>query len=120
MENVVWLMLPASAATVAAGVTLIAAAVVILSGEVIVEVAVAHVGGIVGGLLTSTLSESGEGEAVEVGLCVVHVLSIGDLVGSGGIGGHPRDCHPRRMEEKKGTVVGPWAVFMVTNQSQFF
>ena len=59
-----------------AGVTLIAAAIVILCREVIVKVAVAHVVPIVGGLLSSATSEGGEGEAIEVGLCVVHVDSI--------------------------------------------
>ena len=59
-----------------ASVALVAAAVVVFGGEVIVEITVAHVGGIVGGLLTSATSEGGEGEAIEVGLCVVHVLII--------------------------------------------
>ena len=103
-----------------ASVALVAAAVVVFGGEEVVEITFAHVGGIVGGLLTSATSEGGEGEAIEVGLCVVHALSIRGQGCFGGIGGHPLDCHPRRMEEKKGTVVGPWAVFMVTNQSQFF
>ena len=53
----------------------VAAAVVILSGEVIVKVAAVHVGSVVGGLLTCSPSEGSEGEAIEVGL-FVHALSM--------------------------------------------
>jgi len=59
-------------------VTLGTTAIIVLSGEIIIEVAVAHVVGIVGGLLSSAGSEGSEGEAVEVGF-VVHALSMAGL-----------------------------------------
>ena len=57
---------------------LVAAAVVILSGEEVVEIAAFHVVGIVGGLLPCPLGESGKGEAIEIGL-FVHALSMAGL-----------------------------------------
>ena len=59
---------------IAAGVPLVTAAVVILCREIVIEVTVAHVVGIVGELLSSATSEGGEGEAIEVGFVVMRLL----------------------------------------------
>jgi len=71
--------MPASVpVALAAHLGFVAAAVDVLSGEVIIEVAVAHVGGIVGGLLPCLASDGSEGEAVEVGF-VCHETSMAGL-----------------------------------------
>ena len=67
MGNVVWREQRASVAIVAS-VPLIASAVVVFGGEVIIEVTVAHVVPIVGGLLATR--EGSEGVTVVVGLFV--------------------------------------------------
>lgn len=64
--------------TLAAHLGFVAATIIVLSGEIVVEVAAFHVVGIVGGLLTCSASEGSEGEAVEVGL-FVHALSMAGL-----------------------------------------
>ena len=63
-----------SAVTVAAGVSLVTAAVVVFCGEVIIEVSVAHVGVVVSRASAAT-SEGSEGEAVKVGF-VCHETSM--------------------------------------------